>query len=178
MILATDVQYAETTALAAGLLFSDWKSDVVKNVVLKNINKIEPYQAGAFYKRELPCILALLDDVDIKLDAIIIDGYVTLGKEEKEGLGMHLYKAIRQSTPIIGVAKKSFIGTPENCQILRGKSKNPLYITAVGLSLQESKQLISNMHGNNRLPTLLKKVDQLCRGFSWEVEGCLKNVPQ
>jgi len=165
MILATDVQYAETTALAAGLLFTDWQSDIIENVILKNIDKIEPYQAGAFYKRELPCILALLEDIDIPLDAIVIDGYVTLGEEEKDGLGMHLYKTIGQSTPIIGVAKKAFIGTPESCQILRGKSQNPLYITSVGISLQASKRLILKMHGKNRLPTLLKKVDQLCRGL-------------
>ncbi len=166
MIFATDVQYAESSALAAGLLFPHWKSDETNQYILKTINQIAPYEPGAFYKRELPCILSLLEDVDLNLDAIVIDGFVTLGNEEKDGLGMHLYNAIQQSTPIIGVAKKAFIGTPDLCQIFRGKSNNPLYITSVGIPLSEAKELIVQMHGVNRIPTLLKKVDQLCRGIN------------
>jgi len=166
LIFATDVQYAENSALSAGLLFPHWKSDEIDRQILKTIDQIAPYEPGAFYKRELPCILSLLDEIVISLDAIVIDGFVKLGGDEKDGLGMHLYNTIQQSTPIIGVAKKAFIGTPENCQIFRGKSNNPLYITSVGVPLSEAKKLITQMHGENRIPTLLKKVDQLCRGIN------------
>lgn len=63
---------------------------------------------------------------------------------------MHLYNAIQQSTPVIGVAKKAFIGTPDQCRILRGKSNNLLYITSVGIPLHKAKKLITYMHGENR----------------------------
>jgi deoxyribonuclease V len=63
------------------------------------------------------------------------------------------------------VAKRSFLDTPEACEVLRGSSEKPLFVTAVGMPLSDAKQYISVMHGKNRIPSLLKKVDQLCRGI-------------
>lgn len=165
MILAVDVQYTLNAALAAGILFSDWKSDNTQQLLLKSIDKIAPYEPGSFYKRELPCILALLSEVNINLDVIIVDGYVMLGKDNTPGLGMHLYNSLNGAIPVIGVAKKEFIGTPNACQLQRGKSQKPLYITSVGIELSLAKFYIASMHGKYRIPTLLKKVDQLCRGI-------------
>ena len=165
MIFTADVQYAEETALAAGLLFPDWTSDVIESVLLKEMSGIAAYEPGNFYKRELPCILSLLEAVEEPLDAIVVDGFATLGSDEKAGLGMHLYDAIGQSVPVIGVAKRSFLDTPEACEVLRGSSEKPLFVTAVGMPLSEAKQYIATRHGNNRIPTLLKRVDQLCRGI-------------
>ena len=47
--------------------------------------------------------------------------------------------------------------------IERGESKNPLFITAEGIEVNEEAELIQNMHGVFRIPTLLKAVDQLSR---------------
>ena len=165
MILATDTQYGDDTALSAGVLFSKWTSDKVDHCIIKTIDKIEPYQSGSFYKRELPCILALLDDIHEQLEVIVIDGFVNLGHEAKDGLGMRLYDAIDRSTQIIGVAKKAFINTPKVCQLLRGTSQKPLFVTSVGIPLNDAKNHVKMMHGQNRIPTQLKKVDQLCRGI-------------
>lgn len=118
------MQYAENTALAAGVVFPSWDSDEIERTLLKEIRKIEPYEPGNFYKRELPCILALLEDVEEELKAIIIDGFVSLGSNEKAGLGLHLYNAIDQSVPVIGVAKKAFIDTPKECEVYRGAAQN------------------------------------------------------
>jgi deoxyribonuclease V len=38
-----------------------------------------------------------------------------------------------------------------------------LYITAEGIELETAKEYIHAMQGDFRLPTLLKRVDQLCR---------------
>jgi deoxyribonuclease V len=165
MILATDVQYTQNSAKAAGIIFSDWDSEKPIQEIVTDINCIEPYEPGEFYKRELPCILALLPKVIHQLDMIIVDGYVNLGANAKPGLGMHLYNALNGTIPIIGVAKKSFIGTPDECKIFRGNSLNPLYITSAGITLNKAKSYILAMHGNYRNPSLLKKVDQLCRGI-------------
>ncbi len=166
MILATDVHYTDPTATAAGVLFTDWQSDVIQRTVTVPIPQTAAYEPGSFYKRELPCLLALLAHVSERVEVIVIDGYVTLGQANKPGLGMHLYAAIQQTTPIIGVAKRPFQNTPPECAVLRAGSQSPLYVTSVGIALAEAKQKIATMHGDFRIPTVLKKVDQVCRGIA------------
>ena len=172
MLLAIDVQYEDDSAVAAGVLFSSWmdeacdgKSSPPENrTVTKTVTGIAPYEPGNFYKRELPCILKLLDEVNLdEVTAIVIDGYVSLGKAQKPGLGMHLYEAINKAIPVIGVAKNRFADTPADCEIFRGSSQSPLFVTSVKMPLAVAKANIEGMHGENRIPTLLKKVDQLCR---------------
>ena len=169
MIFAVDVQYESDRAagrgLAAGILFPVWDSDEVYREMVKPVENVAPYEPGAFYKRELPCILSLLEEVDVALEAIVVDGYVTLGQDNRIGLGMHLYERIGGRSPVVGVAKNRFKDTPEVCELLRGSSQSPLLITAVGVPLVVSKENIARMHGAHRIPTLLKRVDQLCRGI-------------
>jgi deoxyribonuclease V len=154
----------DNTATAAGILFSDWQSTEIEQIVIKQLDNIECYQPGSFYKRELPCILSLLDEVKQELEMIIIDGYITLGTSKKPGLGMHLYESLNKSTPVIGIAKNEFTDTPKECRLYRGNSKTPLYISSIGIPLSAAKSLVAKMHGKYRIPTLLKKVDQLSRG--------------
>lgn len=164
MILATDVHYNEHTALAAGVLFNNWQSDESCRCLIKPVLGIEPYEPGAFYKRELPCILSLLEDLRELPATIVVDGYVTLGEEKRKGLGMHLHEALDGAVSVIGVAKQAFKDTPKNCEIYRGDSSKPLYVTAVGVSFEDPVAGIVSMHGKHRIPALLKKADQLCRG--------------
>lgn len=166
MILAVDVQYEDNSALAAGVIFPMWSSTEPNRYITKSISGIEPYEPGAFYKRELPCILSLLEDVNEHLEIIVVDGFVTLGKEETKGLGMYLFEALNEKTTVIGVAKKAFKDTPKACEVYRGESLNPLYVTSVGLSLEKAISGVASMHGKHRIPTLLKKADQLCRGIN------------
>ena len=155
MKLAMDVHYRrDGTAAAAGVLFPEWESD-----------EVAPYEPGSFYRRELPCLMQVLEDVAEDLEAIVIDGYVVLGKSKKPGLGMHLYESLKKKTPIIGVAKTEFEGTPEACRVYRGRSGKPLFVTSAGMALAEARSCVENMHGENRIPTLLKRVDQWCRGI-------------
>ncbi len=167
MIFATDIQYNENnTATAAGVLFPNWESDTIDKIVVKEITDVAPYEPGSFYKRELPCILSLLEEIEQDIGVLVVDGYVTLGDDNKPGLGMHLFEHLSKSIPVVGVAKKRFVDTPLECQIFRGQSQNPLYVTSAGVPLSEAKMYITNMHGKNRIPTLLKKVDQVCRGIT------------
>ena len=105
----------------------------------------------------------MLEVIEHPADCIVIDGYVYLGKEKKAGLGKHLSDMLEGKIPIIGVAKNAFADTPEYTELLRGKSRKPLFITAEGMDTEIAKQCIGNMHGRNRIPTLLKRADQLCR---------------
>ena len=98
MILAADVHYYEKgKAKAAGILFRDWHSDRIERSIIKETENIAPYEPGQFYKRELPCLLELLEEIKNNVDIIIVDGYVTLGTDKKPGLGVKcndLLKAI------------------------------------------------------------------------------------
>ena len=48
--------------------------------------------------------------------------------------------------------------------VLRGGSERPLWVTAAGMDPREACARVREMHGAHRIPTLLKRVDALCRG--------------
>lgn len=163
MILAVDVDYRADDAFVAGALFNDWKDESPEQVVYSKVPDVEDYESGQFYKREMPCIMQLLKDHNLSPKYIVIDGFVYLGQESTPGLGMHLYEALDNKIPIIGVAKRAFKDSNTESEILRGKSQNPLYVTSVGVDNIKAKEYILSMHGEHRLPTLLKLIDRECR---------------
>ena len=161
---ALDVQYNNNeNAVVACIGFENWDDKKPLYIKTHLIEKIEPYQAGLFYKRELPCLLEALKGLN-NIEYIVVDGYVWLEEENHSGLGMYLYNALDRKIPIIGVAKNRFNNTPKKCELLRGESKKPLYISTVDIELEEAKRYIASMDGKYRFPTLLKDVDSLARG--------------
>jgi deoxyribonuclease V len=163
MLVCVDVDYRKPGAVAAGVLFRTWVDQASTAEIVRFIEAVEPYQPGQFYRRELPCLRAVLGDVPEPLDAVIIDGYVWLADEDTPGLGGHLFAALNRTIPIIGVAKTRFAGAKAACPVLRGSSARPLFVTAAGIDVAEAARLVAGMHGEFRIPTLLKRVDQLCR---------------
>jgi deoxyribonuclease V len=81
------------------------------------------------------------------------------------GLGKYLYDAINGEVSVVGVAKKRFKNIDSQCEIYRGVSKKPLYVTAVGIDMEQAKANVRAMHGTNRLPISIKRVDQICRSI-------------
>lgn len=163
MILAVDVAYGDNRAVIAGVLFNDWPDAMPAEEIVISRPVPDNYLPGQFYRRELPCIAALLEHVSQPVDFIIVDAFVYLGRDKKAGLGKHLRDILEQKIPVIGVAKKPYRETPESCKVLRGRSLKPLYVTADGISLERAKFLVSIMHGKGRIPTMLRYVDRLCR---------------
>jgi deoxyribonuclease V len=169
--LAVDVHYPrDGLAVAAGVAFPDWRSDAIARTEVLYLGNTQPYEPGQFFKRELPHLLELMDHFRKIPATIVIDGYVTLGAEQRDGLGARLFSALHGQVPVIGVAKTRFVGTPAETEVLRGESKRPLYVTSRGIALEDAKGLIRDMHGLNRLPTLLVAVDRACRGLDPEPE--------
>lgn len=164
-LLAVDVQYMGRTGYVAGVIFSQWNDCSPVSVITCKVDNVEDYVAGEFYKRELPCILALLDENNVMPHTILVDGYVYLDSDSRPGLGRHLYNALSGAVNVIGVAKRAFTGISKECELLRGKSNTPLYITSAGEELCVAKQNIESMCGEFRNPTLLKLVDQQCRVY-------------
>ncbi len=162
MILAIDVYYKDNKAKSVGILFNGWgdyEPNELISVYLENINE---YESGSFYKRELPCMIALLEKIDLsKIKVIIVDGYVYLDDHKKLGLGGYLYEYLENKIPVIGVAKNAFhSNTKMVSMLLRGKSVKKLFVSAAGIEIEEAAHLIKSMHGDYRIPTLLKKLDQ------------------
>lgn len=162
--LAVDVHYRDDgSALAAGILFANWETDAVARETAVTIPTVSAYVPGRFFERELPCILALVESLDTAPATIVIDGYVTLGPDERPGLGAHLFEALDRKIPVIGVAKNRFRDTPPSAELLRGRSARPLYVTSAGIAQEEAKRRVASMHGTGRIPSLLAAADRLSR---------------
>ena len=162
-ILAVDVAYQNNTAVAAGVLFQGWDAVSARQELTMPCQAVEAYLPGQFYRRELPCILQLLEQLEAPVDLIVIDGFVYLGEEHRPGLGSHLYESLDRQIAVVGVAKSAFKDTPAATALWRGKSTRPLYVTAIGIDEVVARQGVKHMHGKDRLPWLLKQVDRLCR---------------
>jgi deoxyribonuclease V len=162
-IFAVDVDYRETYAIAAGVMFNNWEDSIPISQSVIRVDDIAEYEPGYFYKRELPCLIKLLNQLDDLPKYIIVDGYVHLEEAKKPGLGKHLYDALKGQSIVIGVAKTRFNNTPPEIEIFKGESQRPLYVTAAGISDTEAKKLIEKMDGRYRIPTMLKLVDQLSK---------------
>ncbi|MCW3167179.1 endonuclease V [Chryseobacterium sp. 09-1422] len=165
MIYAFDTYYLNDIAKTVCIAFEDWDSDIEKEIFTEKISVAAQYESGAFYKRELPCILSLLSKINLKEnDIIIVDGYVSLNDDGKMGLGGYLYEALDKNFPIVGIAKNEFSAADsQRRSVYRGVSKTPLFVTAIGIDVDEVQKKIEKMHGSFRFPTLLKKLDQLTR---------------
>ncbi len=163
MIACVDVTYRDSGAIAVCVLFHTWTDAVSAGEYVKKIDQVENYRPGEFYLRELPCILLVLEEVRAPLEAVVVDGYVWLGEERRPGLGAKLYDALGKITPVIGVAKSWFAGTTGAIAVLRGRSARPLFVTAAGMVPEKAAECIRLMHGEHRIPTLLKRADRLSR---------------
>ena len=165
MFYAFDSYYFDDKAKTVCFAFENWTDENPIQIYTETIESNAEYEPGAFYKKELPCILGILSKISLKNeDIIIIDGYVILDNEGKYGLGGYLYESLDKKNAIIGIAKTRYSqNTLHVVEVLRGESKNPLFVTAIGTDLQIAAQNVKNMQGEFRMPTILKKIDILTK---------------
>jgi deoxyribonuclease V len=169
VILCVDVDYRTSCAVAAAVGVAAWSdADAMLERAVRVDGPPLAYEPGAFYRRELPPLVALLDELGA-LDAraaepavIVVDGYVWLG-EGRPGLGAHLYEVRGGRTPVVGVAKEAFHGNSVALPVLRGASQRPLFVTSIGLEPRDAAAEVLRMHGAGRIPTMLRLVDRLAR---------------
>lgn len=159
-----DVDYRDDGAVAACVLAEEWADARPAAETVVRIAEVEPYQPGAFFRRELPCLLAVLEAAPARPEVVVVDGYAWLGGEDEPGLGAHLFRALEGRVPVVGVAKTRFERARLAEEVLRGDSRKPLFVTAAGMDAGLAARLVAAMHGPFRIPTLLKRVDALCRG--------------
>jgi deoxyribonuclease V len=161
MLAFTDVHYQTDSALAACVLANQWDASTPIDAWTCRVAPIAPYEPGAFFKRELPCLLQVLARAPA-LEAVVIDGYVWLDDAGTRGLGAHLHEALK--VPVIGLAKTAFRGSTFARAVSRPGSVKPLFVTWVGLDESRALEQVGRLHGTHRLPTLVKRVDALARG--------------
>lgn len=160
---AVDVHYPiEGGARAALVVATDPTFAPVTERHIAWLDEVADYQPGSFFLRELPAIQAVLALTE-PIDVLIVDGYVDLDPSGRPGLGARVHDELR--IPVIGVAKTSFHTATHAAAVLRGSAIKPLYVTAVGTSLDEAARLVAAMAGPYRVPEALRLVDQLARAL-------------
>lgn len=163
-IAVVDVHYGVSGATAACVILAAWEAERPVLEVTADIERVLPYESGNFYRRELPCITTVLDKLPRKPNVVVIDGYVWLGEESRAGLGAHLHETMGGKIAVVGVAKSFYPFGKDVAEVWRAQSKRPLYISAAGMNLSTAADWVRKMHGGSRIPTALRRVDQLCRG--------------
>ena len=83
MIACVDVDYRDAGAMAACVCFEKWDDGTSGLESTIDISDVEPYEPGQFYRRELPCILAVLKSLPDSPQIVIIDGYVWLSRQSR-----------------------------------------------------------------------------------------------
>lgn len=163
MIYAIDVDYRDDgSARAAIVAFARWDAPRPADERVARIDSVAEYESGAFFKRELPCLLGALREVSAAPEGVVVDGHVWLRGLDDPGLGARLFDALGGRAWVVGVAKQPFVdGVAE--PVVRGGSARPLWVTSAGVGTAWACARVREMHGAHRLPTLLKRVDALCR---------------
>ena len=162
MIACLDVDYRDPSACAAAVTIHDWSDAMPSGESIVQIADVAPYEPGQFYRRELPCLLAALKTLP-RIETAVIDGYVWLDAAMTPGLGAYLHEALSGEVVVIGVAKTKYRGADHAHEVFRGTSARPLYVTAAGISPDAAAKHIRTMHGDHRIPSILARVDRLCR---------------
>ncbi len=163
LLCCLDVDYRPTACAAAAVLFADWRDEVAQREVT-HVHPAPPadYQAGQFFRRELPHLERLLALLAEPPSLIVVDGFVWLDAD-RPGLGAHLHRALGERIPVIGVAKRPYRQATSALPVLRGHSAVPLWVSSVGVDAAAAAAAIASMHGDHRVPTLLRRVDRLAR---------------
>jgi deoxyribonuclease V len=126
-----DVHYRDRVAIAGCLISKRWTDDKPHEMLMQIFPDPLEYEPGQFYKRELPCLLGILDKAKQEFETIVIDGFVHLKPPIFRGLGLYLADSLTYEPVIIGVAKNPLKMADKFVPVYRGQSKKPLFISAV-----------------------------------------------
>ena len=177
MIIALDTYYYDGYSYTVGGVFDSWTAEKASYYVTSKRDCIDAeYETGELFKRELPCIMQCLSLVNLdNIDTIIVDGFVWLSDDGKAliaGLGQKLHESLLflrgKDITVVGVAKNPYHVKIPNCfEVKHGlESNKPLYVTCSNPDYAEHYSvLVGRMHGDYRIPTILKAVDTKTRTF-------------
>lgn len=163
LFVAVDVHYVDdSNASAAAVAASDARFSRISYTSTAMVAVEAPYQSGAFYRRELPAVKAVIP-ASGRLALVVVDGYADLDPDGRPGLGAYVQAEL--GVPVIGVAKTRFMTATHAARVLRGRSSRPLYVTAAGMPVADAASLVAEMAGQFRLPDAIKLADRLARAL-------------
>ena len=164
MLVSVDVDYRPDATVAACVLFRDWGDAAEAAHFVDRGPPAEAYVPGEFYRRELPALLRVLARCLDPLTTVIIDGYVWLGGDERPGPGRAPVRGARakrarhrRGEDVVSLQPGRGAGAA------RRQPAAPAGHRSGGGRPGRRPRCIQRMHGPSRLPTLLKRVDRLCR---------------
>jgi deoxyribonuclease V len=157
-----DVGYADDAAVVGCLSIAEFEDAVPVDEWVLEVCPVGPYVPGEFWMRELDPLLRGVAAASSDLSVCLIDAYVDFGEDQTPGLGRFLYE--RAGIPVIGVAKSRYPGTPQECEVRRGSSMRPLYVSAAGFDRDEAKGCVERMAGDGRVPAMIRRADLPSRG--------------
>ena len=166
MIACFDVYYSGEKATAAAIVFSDWQSSSYESAYTASLSDVAKYEPGEFYLRELAPLHSVIDKIEQPIETFIMDGYCHLSADMRPGLGSYLQESLTPGAVIIGIAKNRYRDSQHAAEVIRGQSLKPLFVTSIGIERELAAENVRSMHGEFRIPTMLKAVDQLSRSGS------------
>lgn len=163
MIACLDVHYEREIAHAAAIVFDKWEAVSSLSEYTAFSTNATIYAPGRFYLRELRPLLNVAQSISEAIDVYVIDAYCHLSADLAPGLGAYFYEALKNDASVIGVAKNRFRNTQHAVELIRGKSRRPLFITSIGMQYETAASNVRMMAGNFRIPTMIKAADRLAR---------------
>ena len=129
------IRTRRSTARAALAIYADRAFGELRTDRVADVTGVADYEPGAFFRRELPALRAVLGP-DHGLALLIVDGYVDLDPTGRPGLGLHVSQEF--AVPVIGIAKTRFRAATHAVPVRRGDARNPVFVTATGVDLTRS----------------------------------------
>ena len=74
MIAAVDVHYDEAArrGRAAAVVFDAWEDGEAAGEYVAEVENVADYVPGEFYRRELPCLMAVMGKIGLKVDVVVV----------------------------------------------------------------------------------------------------------
>ena len=167
MMFCVDAAYEGDRAAVCATGFRYARSRAPARILTAFVKGVDDYVPGSFFRRELPCLMKVIGNIQDEINLLIIDGYVWL-PGNMPGLGARLYLALNSRVPVIGIAKSPFRGSRGVLKVLRGESIRPLYVTSIGIQLREASELVRNMAGGFRIPDMMRIADSTAKVCLWQ----------
>jgi len=160
VITIVDVQYSCSLARAGCVVAHAWDdaAPIAEYTIVTEVSA--DYVPGELYRRELPPLLEILRRVD-GFHTVVVDAHVWLGPD-RPGLGARLHAALGGAADVVGIAKNEFLGAP-SLPVVRNHAR-PLHVSSIGIAPDDAAARVAEMHGPYRIPTLVRRADQLARG--------------
>jgi deoxyribonuclease V len=160
-VAAVDVHYLRTGgARAAAVRAADAAFAYVPGRTHRGGTPDTAYRLGEFYRRELPPLRAVLEDLS-GLGLLVVDGYADLDPGGRPGLGAHAHAEF--GIPMIGVAKSWFRTASPRCRPCADPRDGGCSSRRPGCPQPPRRTWSGAWPAGTRLPDALRRADTLAR---------------